>query len=460
MLTITISLFHTACVMSVLAYFLTRTKFYSTMLENKQNNKRTILLILLFGTFTLYGAFNAIPFNGGLVSLRPTGPIIGGFLGGPWVGLGVGLIGGADRYIQGGTSMASAVSATVLAGLFAGLYTKWRKKGRLVGVAEAAYFTVIYEIFAAGLTFLAVPEFKMALAIEQSIRLPLVVGNSLAVASFIFITTNLIAEKKNQEIKERIESELNVARSIQMSMIPKIFPAFPNIQEVDIHAFLLPAKEVGGDLYDFFFIDEEHFCFVIGDVSGKGVPASLFMAVTKTLIQAKAGKGISSEDILFNTNNDLCRANDETMFVTVFCGILNIHTGHVVYSNGGHNPPYVYKSDGSLQAIPCHPGIALGIMDDFPYQQEELTLNKGDAIVLYTDGVTEAVSFESGMFTTDRLEQAIRKVPSDVPKAIVNHIVQDVEEFSTGVAQFDDITVLVLTYKGVEEVTSTCSKAG
>ncbi len=459
MLTITISLLHTACVMSVLAYFLTRTQFYATVLESKQSSKSSILLIILFGFFTLYGAFNAIPFNGGLVSLRPTGPILGGFLGGPWVGLGVGLIGGLDRYMQGGASMGSAVAATVLAGLFAGLYAKWRKKNSLVGVKEAVYFTALYEVFAAGLTFLAVPEFEAALAIEKSIRIPLIVGNCLAVAIFIFITKNLIAEKKNQEIKERIESELNVARSIQMSMIPKIFPAFPNIEEVDIHAFLLPAKEVGGDLYDFFFIDDDHVCFVIGDVSGKGVPASLFMAVTKTLIQAKSGKGISSEEILYKTNNELCRSNDETMFVTVFCGILNIRTGHVVYSNGGHNPPYVYKADGKLEPVPCHPGIALGIMDDFSYEQEELTLNKGDAIVLYTDGVTEAISAANGMFEIERLEKAIQKSPSDVPKAIVNHIIEDVEDFSTGVAQFDDITVLVLTYKGLKEVTSTCSEA-
>ena len=446
------SLLNTACVMSVLAYFLTRTQFYSEMLERKQSLKQQLTLIAVFGAFSLYGAFNAIPFNGGLVSLRPVGPILGGFLGGPFVGLGVGIIGGFDRFLQGGASVGSAVTATVLAGVFAGIYSRRRKKEDLPGVVEAAFFTAGYEVFAAGLTFLFVTDFSQALAIEKSIRLPLVVGNSLAVAAFIFITQNLIAERKNQATKKRIESELQVARSIQMSMVPKIFPAFPKIKELDVYAYLAPAKEVGGDLYDFFFIDEEHFCFLIGDVSGKGVPASLFMAVTKTLIQAKAGPGIGSEELLHKTNNELCRGNDETMFVTLFCGILNIKTGEVIYSNGGHNPPYLQKADGTLKPVPCAVGMALGIMDGFSYRRENLKLEKGDTLVIYTDGVTEAQAVDQKQFTPERLEAAINaQPPSSGAQGVVEKIVAEVESFSAGAEQFDDITILVLHYQGGTE---------
>ncbi|WP_346355612.1 PP2C family protein-serine/threonine phosphatase [Azotosporobacter soli] len=445
------SLLNTACVMSVIAYFLTRTQFYSNILEKKKSRRQQALLVAVFGLFSLYGAFNAIPFYGGLVSLRPTGPILGGLIGGPWVGLGVGLIGGIDRFLQGGASVWSATLATVLAGLFAGLYAAWRKKDDLVSVTEAVSFTVFYEMFASGLTFLFLADFAKALAIEQGIRLPLIIGNAIAVATFIFITKNLIAERKNQETKKRIESELQVARNIQMSMVPKIFPAFPNIKELDIYAYLSPAKEVGGDLYDFFFIDDDHFCFLIGDVSGKGVPASLFMAVTKTLIRAKARPGIGSEELLFKTNSELCRGNEETMFVTMFCAILNIKTGEVTYSNGGHNPPYLHRADGSLNAIPCTPGVALGILDDFSYDQQELRLEPGDRLVIYTDGVTEAQAVNEEQFTTLRLEQAIQKCPSSGARTVVNEIVEAVETFSNGAEQFDDITILVLEYRGTAD---------
>ena len=451
MLKIISSLLNTVCVMSVLAYFLTRTQFYSEMLEKKQTLKQQLTLVVVFGAFALYGAFNAIPFNGGLVSLRPAGPILGGFLGGPFVGLVVGLIGGFDRFLQGGASVGSAVTATILAGLFAGIYTKWRKKEELITLSEAALFTVVYEIFAAGLTFFFVDDFAQALAIEKAIRVPLIVGNTLAVAAFIFITQNLIDERKDQAMKKRIESELQVARSIQMSMVPKLFPAFPQIRELDVYAYLAPAKEVGGDLYDFFFIDEEHFCFLIGDVSGKGVPASLFMAVTKTLIQAKAGPGIGSEELLYKTNNELCRGNDETMFVTVFCGILNIRTGEVIYSNGGHNPPYLKKADGSLTPVPCATGMALGIFEGFAYRQEKLFLEKGDTLVIYTDGVTEAQAIDQSQFTPERLEVALQG-PAAGAKEVVTQIVEAVEAFSAGAEQFDDITVLVLNYQGGQEV--------
>ena len=210
--------------------------------------------------------------------------------------------------------------------------------------------------------------------------------------------------KETTAAKERIESELQIAHEIQMSMVPKIFPPFPDRSEFDIFAALVPAKEVGGDLYDFFFIDDDHLCFAVGDVSGKGVPASLFMAVTKTLFRATAGNGGTPGEILARLNTDICRDNESCMFVTFFCGILNIRTGQVDYSNGGHNPPYYLHRDG-VSPLENFGGISLGLVEQSPYASGRMVLRPGEALLLYTDGVTEAMDLSKTLYSDERLEQ-------------------------------------------------------
>ena len=449
------SVLNTACVMMVIAYLVIRRRMNIDMLEKRTSKKDLVLSIILFGFFSVYAGLNAIIVNIGVVSLRHSGPIIGGLVGGPIVGLGAGLIGVADRLIQGGFvgSWKSAVLALLLGGVFSGLYSKYRHKGGMIGVKEAVIFTVIYELFASCLTFALTSDYEAALLLEKKVRLPLIIGNMVAVAIFFFFVKNMIEERQNKNIKEQIEHELTVAKTIQMSMVPKVFPLPPNTLEIEVFAILESAKEVGGDLYDFFYIDEHHFCFVIGDVSGKGVPASLFMAVTKTLIQAKSGVGISSGEILFHTNNELCRGNDETMFVTLFCGILDIRTGEVEFSNAGHNRPYLYRADKRVEALDPKKGIALGIMDDFSFINEKILLVPGDAIIIYTDGVTEAMDKNDNMFSEERLENHIRALGEVSVKEITTSIVHEVKEFANGAPQSDDITILVLRYLGeVEDV--------
>lgn len=447
------SVINTACVMVVIAYLVIRTRKNLDMLEQSTGKKDSLLLIVLFGFFSFYAGINAISVSIGLVSLRHSGPIIGGLIGGPLVGLGVGLIGAADRLLQGGFvgSWKSAVLALVLAGVFSGLYSKYMHKSGLVKVKEAVIFTVVYELFAAGLTFALAADLQSALVLEKQVRFPLIVGNVLAVSIFFFLVKNMIEERKNKNIKEQIEHELTVARTIQMSMVPKVFPVPPDVQEVEVFAILESAKEVGGDLYDFFYIDDDHFCFVIGDVSGKGVPASLFMAVTKTLIQAKAGVGISSAEVLYHTNNELCRGNDETMFVTLFCGIINLRTGDVQFSNAGHNKPYLNRADGSVKMLNPKTGVALGIMEDFVFHNENIKLSSGDSLIIYTDGVTEAMNNANEMFSEQRLENKISAVGAGTPKVITQSIVEEVKAFADGAPQSDDITILVLRYFGTGE---------
>ncbi len=247
--------------------------------------------------------------------------------------------------------------------------------------------------------------------------------------------------------KERMEEALKLAHDIQMSMLPKIFPPFPERHEFDIFAAIAPAKEVGGDLYDFFFIDDDHLCFAIGDVSGKGVPASLFMALTKTLFKATAGNGGTPGEILARLNAEICRDNESCMFVTLFCAILNIRTGQVDYSNGGHNLPY-YLHHSGVTPLENPGGRALGVMEQSAYMSGRMVLSPGEALLLYTDGVTEAMDSRDRLYSDQRLEQFLASNRDSSPRQIIDDLVSDVRHFAGGAPQSDDITVLALLYFG------------
>ena len=250
--------------------------------------------------------------------------------------------------------------------------------------------------------------------------------------------------------KERMEEALRLAHDIQMNMLPKNFPPFPDRHEFDIFAAIAPAKEVGGDLYDFFFIDDDHLCFAVGDVSGKGVPASLFMAVTKTLFKATAGNGGTPGEILARLNTEICRDNESCMFVTVFCGILNIRTGQVDYSNGGHNLPY-YLHHSGVSPLDNTGGRALGLVEQSPYATGRMMLGPGEALLLYTDGVTEAMDPSETLYSDQRLAQFLASNRSSSPRQIIGDLVSDVRHFAGGAPQSDDITALALLYFGTTE---------
>jgi sigma-B regulation protein RsbU (phosphoserine phosphatase) len=254
--------------------------------------------------------------------------------------------------------------------------------------------------------------------------------------------------KETTAAKERIESELKIAHDIQMGILPKIFPPFPDSHEFDIYATLEPAKEVGGDLYDFFFMDEDHLCFAVGDVSGKGVPAALFMAVTKTLVKMKATQGLTPHMVLTRVNEDLSLDNPSLMFVTLFLGILNVRTGELEYCNGGHNPPYLIHNNGRVVPLETTHGMALGVMEDFVYQSRTIVLGKGEAIFLYTDGVTEAMDRGENLFSEKRLERELDVLRDAPVEEMAAGIMREVNTFSQGVPQTDDITMMALRFKG------------
>jgi sigma-B regulation protein RsbU (phosphoserine phosphatase) len=253
--------------------------------------------------------------------------------------------------------------------------------------------------------------------------------------------------KETTAAKERIESELKIAHEIQMSMVPKTFPPFPDRREFDVFATLVPAREVGGDFYDFFFIDDDRLLFAIGDVSGKGVPAALFMAVVKTLLRATAGTAADPGDILRRLNDDLSRDNESCMFVTLFCGILHVGTGEIDYSNGGHNLPFHLHGRG-LTPLDNPGGGALGVAENGVYPSARLRLGPEESLFLYTDGLTEAMDAAGELFSDERLEQLLRRTRAPGPRQLLGLVVEEVNAFSAGAPQADDITGLVLRYAG------------
>lgn len=245
---------------------------------------------------------------------------------------------------------------------------------------------------------------------------------------------------------QKLEETLKMAHNIQMSILPQKFPPFPEKQDlVDIFALIEPAKEVGGDLFDFIMLDDEHLCFAIGDVSGKGVPAALFMAVTKTLLKATANIDLHPKDIISRMNDFLSIDNEASMFCTFFCGILNIKTGKIEYSNGGHNPPYILHNDGSFETLTEPVGMALGVMDGLEFSPANTHLQKGEAIVLYTDGINEAMNEAFEEYEYRRMEKVFESLSSTASsKESCEVLLKDVKAFAGTAPQSDDITLFMI----------------
>ena len=319
----------------------------------------------------------------------------------------------------------------------------------------------------------AVEQLQRDAAIIQKERswrnLLLICALSLGLISF-FIYRNFIQEKKsktilaakneeiarqNQELEglnriiakhnERMQSELNVGREIQMSMIPR---NFPELKSVELFATLEPAREVGGDLYDFFMVDEQHLIFGIGDVSDKGVPAALFMAVTKTLVKTNAQYFQSPAKVLTQVNQEICNENESSMFVSYFLGILNIKSGQLAYCNAGHNPPLLIHTNGDIHKLEELHGPVLGAVDHYEYTENRLNISPGDQILLYTDGITEAMDRNKKLYSNDRLVKIFKDRSIKRAEDSVVAIIKDVLSFRGNADQNDDMTVLSVFYKG------------
>lgn len=256
---------------------------------------------------------------------------------------------------------------------------------------------------------------------------------------------HLIEETKETE---RISTELDLAAKIQADMLPNTFPAFPDRKEFNIFALMNPAREVGGDFYDFFLVDEKHLAVVIADVSGKGIPAALFMAIGKTLIKDHTKPDRSLGEVFSEVNSMLCDANKEGLFITAFEGVLNLETGEFRYVNAGHEPPYICRYQKKYEKYKVRPGFVLAGMEEMRYKEGCVSLYKGDRIFLYTDGVTEAQNKACEMYGEKRLYRILNEQSMVSPEQLLNEIQEDVHTFTDGAQQFDDITMLCMEYLG------------
>ena len=250
--------------------------------------------------------------------------------------------------------------------------------------------------------------------------------------------------------KERIGAELNIANRIQADMLPRIFPPFSDRKEFEIYATMTPAKEVGGDFYDFFLTDEDHLGLVMADVSGKGVPAALFMVIAKTLIKNRAQMGGGPAEILTYVNDQLCEGNDADLFVTVWFAILNIKTGKGLAANAGHEHPVLRHAGGRYELVKYRHSPAVATMKGMRFREHEFELRPGDSLFVYTDGVTEATNTGNELYGAERLLNAMNRDPEAPPEVLLDTVRQDIDAFVGGAPQFDDITMLGLRYMGAE----------
>ena len=308
----------------------------------------------------------------------------------------------------------------------------------------------------------SIPITKVKAFYEQAwfyIAAILLIASVLAVGFSAYVRRKMRKlEKKHQEAaeKQRIGTELHMANQIQASMLPHEFPPFPDRPEFDIYAVMDPAKEVGGDFYDFFLIDDDHLCLVMADVSGKGVPAALFMMISKVIVQSCAMLGRSAAEILTKTNEALCSNNKVEMFVTVWVGILEISTGRITAANAGHEYPALMKN-GMFALLKDKHGFVIGGMDSAKYREYEIDLKPGDKLFVYTDGVPEVTNADGELFGTERMVCALNEAPEERPEAVLGRVRHAVDGFVGDAEQFDDLTMLCLEYRGSAAAAERCA---
>ena len=248
--------------------------------------------------------------------------------------------------------------------------------------------------------------------------------------------------------KERISAELDMASKIQASQLPRLFPAFPNRREFSLFASMTPAKEVGGDFYDFFMVGTDHIALVMADVSGKGVPAALLMMVARVLLKSSLQNGKGPAEALESVNNQLCESNDAGFFVTIWVAVLEISTGKGVASNAGHEHPVLRRAGGSYELVIYRHSMPVGTMEGIRFEQHEFHLNPGDSIFVYTDGVAEATNGDDELYGTERMLSALNSEPDAQPEQVLGNVMNDITGFVDGAEQFDDITMLCFRYMG------------
>lgn len=448
-------LFQMICVIIVFAYLFTRSRFFIEVIERRPTLSTQVLLIVIFGVLSIYGLTSGVAFSGANANIRDLGPIIAGLACGPYVGLGAGLIGAAYRLSMGGSNVLAAAAGPVIAGLLAGLVYVANKQ-EIISTKRAIIFTIAVETFVSVLAIairIAGGNTTGLSAIIINVAIPMIILTTIAVAIFTLIVHNLINEKKTQKEKDLLEremarkdAELAIAADIQKSFLPG---EIPQIEGFSIAGTNIPAKEVGGDFFDVMPFEimplgKRYMGIMIADVSGKGVPAALFMALSRIVIRVSATMFPKASEAISFANPIISRDSRTGMFVTVFYAVLDNRDKTISYVNAGHNPPLLFRTGSDVPEELQATGIAMGAMDDAPYVQGDTNLGSGDLIVMYTDGITEAMNEQEEMFEIPRLTQVVlenRDLPAD---AMVSAIIDAVTAFCQKQPQYDDITLMVV----------------
>jgi sigma-B regulation protein RsbU (phosphoserine phosphatase) len=439
-------------VIVVAAILISHSRYFTEVMDGRVTWKNQLVLVLFFGMVSIYGTVIGINVFGAIINVRDLGPLVGGLACGPVVGLCAGLIGAAFRFSEGGfTALACSIAAT-LAGLLGGIV--YLRKARFPGVVFSVIFAVLFELFHMVLTLAISRPFDLARDVVTQAIGPMILANGAGMLIFAFIIANVITHRETKRERDSYQLELQikqaemvVAADIQKSFLPKIIPS---LEGFDIAATTIPAREVGGDFYDFTEQDG-NLQFVIADVSGKGVPAALFMALSRIIVRACAAPQRDVAQRLKCANKmivDDSGSATSGMFVTLFFAMLNQMNRNLVYANAGHNPPLLFRAaSGSIAAMDVT-GVALGMMADMEYEQRELVLESGDVLLLYTDGIVEAMNGKEEFFGENRLRSTLASATELSAQGILDRVLCDLGQFTKGAEQSDDITAIVIKVEG------------
>lgn len=439
----------TLAVILIVSAFIGGSDIISKFIKTDKKWKYSIIAGALGGVFGIYGNISGFDLNGAIVSVRDIGPMIAGYIGGPLGGFIAGLIAGIHRLTMGGITAQACVVATCIIGLICGFVSmKWHKY--ITKPYFALLLSALMEIFHLCVVLIMVKPFETALDIVKQIALPFIGVNALGFTLMIIIMSYTEKQRALAFERSRLQSELEVANVIQHSLLPEINEDYPGCKELDISASMVAAKEVGGDFYDVFNVDSTHLAFVIGDVSGKGIPAALFMASSKIILQNCIRDIPDLSEAVEAANNVICARNEAEMFVTLWVGILDIVSGELTFVSAGHNPPVLLR-DNKAVFLKYKSCLVLAGMENTKYKENSVQLVKGDIVCLYTDGVTEAEDKNHNLFGEERLISCLENKSESNSAEIIENVKGSVKEFINRNSQNDDMTMLCFKLKNDDQ---------
>nr|WP_319537921.1 SpoIIE family protein phosphatase [uncultured Methanospirillum sp.] len=426
------------CVIILASYFFIRTNVFQRSSSGHGSFRDKVILVLVFGAFSIYGNISGIWLYGSEANVRDLGPVIAGLLFGPGIGISSAIIGAVFRFSLGGVTVIPCTLTTLIAGILAGLVW-WVNKKKYIGTFRAILFILLLEIIHLTLIILLSGTSIDVLAIVTTMWILMVPLYVIGISVFSIIYEQYVAELKEHEELQRQQIELNSATEIQRGFLPKEMPTLPGYE---IYASSTPARKVGGDFFDFISFDNGDLGLVIADVSGKSVPAALFMGLSCTAVRVCSRWVFSPSSLLGQVNSHIVRYAESGMFFSIYFALLKPDSGSVSYVNAGHPSPILIRDTDIIEL--SRTGPIIGFMDGEDFFEKEITLQDGDLLVCYTDGVTEAKRSDGEMFGKKRLIQVVKSSREEPVHDINDMILAEISRFAGDAPQFDDISLLIV----------------